>query len=217
MGFAATVNRLRLRICAALDDTDEMHETALAILDQHDATEEAVLDALLALATGAPNKVPPPADIPALVGANPERRLAIALRLAASPPAAIIAAAMADRALHDLPDTYIPDESEHDNLELLLIAGGKFNMASRVASAGRAGDLALSHIFNGAVAECGRTGSRDPELFRKVIEHVQAFAAVMPSANLFQCAALSAAITGDIEMMTASIAEARRIMQRLAT
>lgn len=198
--FTATVNRLRLRIFSAIDFPDQVHQSALSILGDPFATEEAVLDAMLALAQESSELLPDPNTVPALVSASPERLMAVALRLAASPAATDVAASIAARAIAESPEGYTPDSGEHNNLQLLLIAGGKFDVAVKISKNPPVADVDhLQDIFNRSVALWGRDGHPDVGAFNSVVNIVNGLDAIFPIANLYQCAALAAAVIEDKE------------------
>lgn len=198
--FAATVNRLRLRIFSAIDFPDQVQQSALSILGDPYATEEAVLDAMLALAQESSELLPDPRTVPALVSASPERLIAVALRLSASPAATHVAASIAARAIAESPEGRPPDSSDLGNLQLLLIAGGKFDVAVDLSENPPVADVDhLQELFNRSVALWGRDRHPDVDAFKSVVEIVNGFDAVYPIANLYQCAALAAAVTQDTE------------------
>lgn len=203
-------HRFRLRLATELDAVENVKESALAILNEPGARENAIIDAIGAAANVAPEIIPPLASLPALNHAQPKSLLSLARRLVWSQATNEISASLIEIALEQAPK--IEDISYEDvsTMQLPLISTGRFELAFRIFESLQSEEAGrLDTLFNSAMAKWGRDKKPDIDFFWVVL---QAFDSQQShgSANALQCKALVHGVLGQIPEMLSCLEGSRR-------
>jgi MinD-like ATPase involved in chromosome partitioning or flagellar assembly len=206
------VHGLRIRIFSEMDRSIESTESAVAILDDIDAPDTNVLDALLLVASVDPALLPTVGNLPALSSADPERLMTVAVRLSSSNAATELAAEIAERAIEAATDIDQFTDLAKVQSQLVLVAGGRFRTAVKIGERLLARDpLNLPAVFNTAVAAWGRDGEPEVERFALAIKLFPTDEVM--DVNAVQCLALAKTIVGDIDGARATIGEAHTALR----
>lgn len=198
--FTASLHHLRMKIFTELAEVEQISNAAEQIINDPSASDLMTLDALMALAGTAPERLPDPERLPALDSSDCQSLVAVARRLAASPAAVPTAAAIAERAVIAGRRRGTLSDDNVYGLQLVLIGGGRFDTASEI------GDVALVSapndvvlLFNTAMAHWGKDGKPDKELFERIDEILSEVVSSAVEPNSFQCHALIKAILGSVD------------------
>ncbi len=208
--LASSTHRLRLKILSELDRDQEALESARAILADGRSTETMVIDAMLAIASMDPKALGGTREQPAIANARPEALISVARQLAQSPSGAVAAAELIELALIRAP---LPEEEFGVySLQMILIAGGKFEQAVEVAGpvASQSDDLVTA--FNTAMAMWGRDQQPDRDFFRHLLPLFSRMTGIDDGANRKQCLALVHAVLGNRDDMLTAVDGARTAM-----
>lgn len=205
--FVARAHQFRLRIASELGFHEKVVESATFIVQCKDASDTAILDALINLAAVDPDKLPDARDLPALDDAEPRRLLSVAMRLTWNAPAMELAAALIEKMLIKSPTADIISEEDLTDVQLPLIATGRFSQAYSVFELVCGGKTDRLDIwFNSAMAKWGMDGSPDRVMLENVLllfGGAESRASV--EANRNECRALIEGVLGYIDEMMLSL------------
>jgi hypothetical protein len=211
----AGIHHVRLKAFGEIGSDEEVAESARAILEDREASETFVLDAILALANVDPPSLQRIRGYPALKNAEPLLLADISVKLFASTSALQASAEVLAMTLEKLPD-WRP-ENELWQYQLILIAGGKFKRAIELTEKCNPDwEQDLATAFNYAMAAWGENRKPPLPLIKHLLpmfdEYVQA-----QLANLEQCLGLCHALLGNTNEMDDALRKSRtaiRIMNR---
>jgi MinD-like ATPase involved in chromosome partitioning or flagellar assembly len=211
--FVSNVHHLRLRVFSELKVDELIRPSAIAVIRSEKAEDTAILDAMMALATSAPDELPSAKDLPALEGAEPRRLLSVARRLMSTPKATELAGAIVEKTLEKAPRLEGIRSGDITDIQLPLIATGRFELAYIVYEQLPADKVVrLDVLFNSAMAKWGRDREPDLEMFEEVLRLFRAQADSDGQPNHSECRALIEGLLGYIDDMKRSLANARKLI-----
>ncbi len=214
-GLDLLIHRLRIRVFKELQSEDEVLRSARAILENPDASDAMILDAIRAYPEIDAVATEILSSSPAIANASPEKLLTIARQLADSPSGARLGAELTEHLLRIDPRLERKETLDDTwTVQIALIVGGNFAEAVAVAERIEAKDFDLPRAFNTAVARWGRDRQPDQGEFRSVLEM---FGRLTPNTdpNQQQCLALTHAVLGDADRAFEAVMAAREgLMER---
>lgn len=207
-----STRQLRLKALSELGRGGEALEDARAILADENASSTMLVDAVLALASGQPEELKDPMRLQALAAASPQTLLRLAQQLSELPSMAETAARLAEEALRERSGGAEAVRADPTEVQLVLIAGGRFKAAVRAAELALAREADIHVTFNTAMATWGCDGAPDLEQFRAA-SRLFAQSDDRDEPNWQQCCALTHAVLGEIEAMEEAAAKAIQLMK----
>jgi MinD-like ATPase involved in chromosome partitioning or flagellar assembly len=209
----AAIHRLRLRLFIEIGSEQEISSSAFELLNDSTATETMILDALLAVAMTESDAWTNVGQLPALRAASPPALGKIARKLFSSTSASQIAAPILEQALLSAEDWH-PDQEDVVDLQLILIAGGRFELAIKLThDSGIDWQEDLATAFNYAMAEWGLNREPNHQTFELVCPLFDKYnTGDFP--NVLQCLALTLAVLGRRQDMRFAVRRSREALQR---
>lgn len=210
-GFRSWVNLNRMRAFSVIGLDEEAKESALSILADEFAQENAVVDAILFLASFDFEGLCEIGEVPSLNLAEPDKVVSIARRLGSSNRAPEFAAQILERMLLREGIYEKLNSDDVGDIQITLIAGGKFQAAAEFVLKRFPQLLEGVQVnFNYVMSIWGQKQEVDHALFEHLYTLIKDQPPASPPANYYQCQSLVEAALGYRDALAKSIEAARR-------
>jgi|TARA_R100000501_G_scaffold14241_1_gene25875 MinD-like ATPase involved in chromosome partitioning or flagellar assembly len=210
--FKSSVNLHRMRALNELDIDDEAMLSALAILEDENASDNNIVDAILFLASFNFEKLASVEGIPAIESAEPKRVIALVRRLGSSNRAPEFAARLLERMLARDDIFKRIDDSDVADLQIALISGQKFALArSLIEKNYPDAVLDIQEHFNYVMSVWADSQEIYLDLFTELYSHLKE-ERNNHSANFIQCQALVEAALGRRAEALKNLEAARKLL-----